>query len=100
MRTIRFTMRGIEGEYPAYSVSYEPVSKGGYGGRATLHPGEGLGNLVTESLWIIQEDNTDKQPVHIELKGDFPEIERKRISTAFDLYARAEQVRVSYSEER
>ena len=96
MKTIRLRNHAERDAEPMWSVGYRFQTGAGYGGREAF-PGEGLGNILTESLWILTDNNKEREPVMILTSGEFNEVDMKRVKTVFDTYSKAEQTVVTYA---
>lgn len=79
-----------------YSVKWEPRLNGTLG--IAAHSG-GFPAILTETLEaLVNYTKTNKiDNVGIELLGTFPKAYVDRIQTLFDLYSRAEKVKINYS---
>ena len=78
-----------------YEVKYNPA-------RGTLQ-GTGSGNLeglLLEAVCGLREHHTDRnRAINVALKGDFPQKYADEIRQLFELYAKAEGIKVGFSRE-
>lgn len=78
-----------------YEVRYNPPR-----GLVEGTGGSDLESLLVEAVCGLREHHTDNsRAISVTLQGDFPEKYVREIKTLFDLYAKAEGVRVSFSGE-
>ncbi len=78
-----------------YELNYSPAR-----GMIQGTGGSTLKGLLVEAVCGLKRHHTDKQGViDVTLKGNFPQKYSDEIKQLFELYAKAEDVKVSFSQE-
>lgn len=78
-------------DFNTYEVRYNP-----YRGLVRATMCANFSGILLEAICGLPEHNREKRPITVSTIGDFPQRYLDEIKTVFDLYARAEGVKVEH----